>query len=282
MSVGGYEYEFVETCPDIVVCQICKYPSKEPYITKCCGNIFCKSCLDKQKEAKSINYACPVCREENEFEVFPNKQIDRQVRSLRIYCTNKKNGCEWQGELNYIDDHRKGCQFEEVNCTSECGMKIQRKYLANHVEINCSHRKVKCQRCHDTGEHQFIEGQHQSECPKLPLPCPYNCGADNILREKLREHTDRCSLEEIQCKYHNVGCDAMIARKDQKQHNREMMNEHHLLLVEANQRDTQNRQEVAQQFNQQRIYQQQILGAQGVVLIGLFVVTVCLYVQVNK
>ena len=38
--------------------------------------------------------------------------------------------------------------------------------------------KVNCQYCHDTGKHQFIEGQHKEECPKLPLLCPSKCDAD--------------------------------------------------------------------------------------------------------
>ena len=90
-------------------------------------------------------------------------------------------GCEWQGELNDISNHlgnSDGCQFEEVKCSNECGKMIERRYLTSHVETECPRHKVNCQYCHDTGEHQFIEGQHKEECLELPLPCPNNCDAD--------------------------------------------------------------------------------------------------------
>ena len=71
--------------------------------------------------------ACAVCRQEK-FGSMINKQIDREIRSLHIYCTNKENGCEWQGELNEINNHlgnSDGCHFEEVKCSNECEKMIQ-------------------------------------------------------------------------------------------------------------------------------------------------------------
>ena len=60
----------------------------------CCGHVFCKSCLDGMKEVKSMVFnICPVCRDED-FVTFPNKQIDKEVKSLHVYCTNKGRGCE--------------------------------------------------------------------------------------------------------------------------------------------------------------------------------------------
>ena len=130
---GGYEYTFVESPPDRCICNICHHPSREPYMTgECCqGQTICKSCLDQwqTKEAST----CPVCSKNGDFKAHPNYHIKREIKSLKIYCTNKVKGCEWQGELNDINDHlgnsRKGCQFEEVKCSNECGKMIRRQYL---------------------------------------------------------------------------------------------------------------------------------------------------------
>ena len=133
---------------------------------------FCKSCLDKVKNASTIINDCPVCRDK-EFVTFPNRQVDREVRGLHIYCINKRKGCKWQGELNNISHHlgnSDGCQFEEVDCFNECGKMLQRQYLTSHVETECPCRKLNCQYCHDTGKHPFIKDQHKEECRKLPLP----------------------------------------------------------------------------------------------------------------
>ena len=71
--------------------------------------------------------ACPVCRGKG-FVTYPQKEADREIRALYIYCTNKGRGCEWQGELNDINNHlgnSNGCKFEEVKCSNECGKMIE-------------------------------------------------------------------------------------------------------------------------------------------------------------
>ena len=178
------------------------------------------------------NMKCPVCREETG-GFSQNFPIKREIKSLHIYCTNKEKGCEWQGELNDINNHlgnSDGCQFEEVKCSNECGKMIQRRYLTSHVETECSRRKVNCQYCHDTGEHQFIEGQHKEECPKLPLPYPNKCEVGSVNREDMEAHRKECPLEMIQCEYYSVGCEVRMACKDQEKHKRENI-EGHLMMT---------------------------------------------------
>ena len=136
---GGYDYSFVDTPHDRYICKICHLPSREPYLSECCGHVFCKACLDNVKKAAAITDACPICRDE-EFVTFRNRQADREIKCLLIYCTNKEKGCEWQGEVNDIDSHlgnTDGCQFEEVKCSNECGKMIERQYLTSHVETEC-------------------------------------------------------------------------------------------------------------------------------------------------
>ena len=82
-NTGGHEYDFVDTLPDRILCKICHLPSKEPYLTVCCGHLFCKSCLEKLKNSPIISNACPVCRDE-EFVTFPNKAVDREIKSLCV------------------------------------------------------------------------------------------------------------------------------------------------------------------------------------------------------
>ena len=207
---GGYYYSFVNTPHDRYICDICHLPSRDPCLSECCGHVFCKSCLDNIKKAAAISNACPVCHDKD-FLMIRNKQADQEIKSLHVYCTNKEKGCEyeWQGELNDINDHlgnSKGCQFEEVKCSNECGKMIERRYLTGHVETECPRHKVNCQYCHDTGEHQFIKGQHKEECPKLPLPCPNNCEVGSVPHEDMEAHRKECPLEMIQCEYHYVGC----------------------------------------------------------------------------
>ena len=157
-------------------------PSKDPYLSVCCGHVFCKCYVDNVKTSLSITNVCPICRDE-EFVVFPNKQLDREIKDLHINCSNNKKGCQWQGELNDINSHlgyNDGCQFEEAKCLNKCGKMIQRRCLNSHNETECPRFKINCQYCHNTGEHKFIEGQHKDEYPKLPLPCPNKCEVGSV------------------------------------------------------------------------------------------------------
>ena len=56
------------------------------------------------KQNTDADVACPVCRNK-EFTISVNKQVDRLAKGLQIFCTNKEKGCNWQGELNDIDNH---------------------------------------------------------------------------------------------------------------------------------------------------------------------------------
>ena len=217
----------MESPPDRLVCSICQFPCRGPHLSVCCGQVFCKSCLDGARKA-AITTACSVCQDK-EFITFPNKQADREIKSLHVMCTNKERGCEWQGELNEIINHlgnSDGCQFEDVKCSNECGKMLQRRYLTIHVEAECPCRNIDCQYCRITGEHQFIEGEHKEQCPKFPLPCPNKCEVGNVRREDKEEHRKKCPLEMVQCEYHNVGCEEKIMRKEMEKHNEEKLKDH--------------------------------------------------------
>ena len=185
------------------ICKICLHPCQHAYLSGCCGHNFCKSCLrgNAQSEAKRYSTTCPFCHNE-EFTTLPNKQADREIMSLHVMCTNKEKGCEWQGELNNINNHlgnSDGCQFEDVKCSNECGKMLQRRYLTSHVETECPCRKVDCLYCHITGERQFIEGVHKEQCPKLPLPCPNKCQVGSVPRNNIEAHRKECPLETMHC-----------------------------------------------------------------------------------
>ena len=224
---GGYDYQFVKTPADTLICTVCFSPSNEPYLSECCGHTFCKSCLEGSKKFSNI---CPVCRSED-FKAIFNKQADRVIRSLHVFCTNKEQGCEWQCEVNDITSHLGNCLFQIIHCPNDYGESLQRQYLIIHVETECPRRRVNCQYCNDVGEYQFIEGQHKEECHKFPIQCPNKCEIKNICRDEVEEHREICPLEIIRCDYHVVGCKVKMTRKDINTHKQEMMEVHLSLSI---------------------------------------------------
>lgn len=210
---GGYDYEFVDPPPDTLICGICCFTSKTPQLSVCCGHTFCDLCIEGAKKLDD-DFKCPLCREA--FSCFTNKQADRIIKDLKVFCTHKKNGCEWQGVVRNIIDHLvKDCRFIEMDCPKGCGTSIQRQKMVWHVENECGCRIVNCQYCHTTGQYQFIEGQHRNWCLDYLMSCPNKCFSSKMPRSSIAEHLMICPLEKISCT--NM-CGVIFLRKDLKKH----------------------------------------------------------------
>ena len=96
----------VESClmfwlPDRLTCTICLSVVQWPHVVSCCGNQFCESCILPIVKGAG---ACPLCNSPS-FTTFLHKGVEREVRSLKIFCPNESLGCEWKGELGSLDAH---------------------------------------------------------------------------------------------------------------------------------------------------------------------------------
>ena len=147
LRMAGFECEFVEKPPQAIQseCPICLLVLREPYQATCCGNSFCRQCSDK---AKARNQACPTCNGRN-FNLFHNLGLQRSLYDFQIYCTHKRKGCEWTGELRELDNHLnsdppadkslEGCPFTLINCPLNCASCVKglpRRNFKTHVSDN--------------------------------------------------------------------------------------------------------------------------------------------------
>ena len=100
---GGYDCKFVEVPPNAFQtdCPVCRLLLRDPYQAKCCGTSFCYTCSQRIKAGSNH---CPTCRKDN-FEVFPNKGLKRSIYQLCVFCTHRKDGCTWVGELGELEHH---------------------------------------------------------------------------------------------------------------------------------------------------------------------------------
>lgn len=235
LDFGGYDYTFVTPPPDTLLCKICRLPSRDPHMTLCCGHVFCMSCISKVESS-----TCCICRatKRGQYKLYKNKQAEREVWSLQIYCSNKEKGCKWQGELNSITaEHLKpgsidGCQYEDMKCSNGCGAMVQRCRFTQHIRNECPHRIVRCPHCHRNGKQLFVDGEHLRQC-QLPVSCPNKCTTEKICQNKMKEHRSQCPLEIIRCAYHSLGCKEVMARKDQGTHNERNLEKHLALTNQA-------------------------------------------------
>ena len=99
----GYDCKLVDSPPSYfqTECPVCCLLLWDPYQATCCGTSFCYSCSQR---IKAGNNNCPTCRRKN-FEVFPNKGLKRSICQLPVFCTHRKDGCTWKGELGELEHH---------------------------------------------------------------------------------------------------------------------------------------------------------------------------------
>ena len=130
--------EFVEPLPNDLQCPLCLEFLKEPTLTSC-GHHFCRECIDC---AVTRSHVCPLCNDQG-FQTFLNKEKQRVIGTLKIYCKRKSQGCEWVGELGRLEHHldveEGDCGCVEVECEFGpvgCVAKLPRKDLQRHKEEN--------------------------------------------------------------------------------------------------------------------------------------------------
>uniref|UniRef100_A0A1X7TII1 RING-type domain-containing protein n=1 Tax=Amphimedon queenslandica TaxID=400682 RepID=A0A1X7TII1_AMPQE len=93
--IGGYDYQFIS--PFDQHCSICMLVPREPVKTSCCGKSFCSQCLSTLKEHHS-RPTCPNCRSQKITQSSFDKEMDKRIKELVVYCSHKRGGCEWRGK----------------------------------------------------------------------------------------------------------------------------------------------------------------------------------------
>ena len=222
----GFDCEFVEKPPDTIQseCPVCLQILREPYQAPCCGNSFCRVCIER---IKTDNMPCPTCKEYN-FETFFDKRLQRSLYGFQVYCSHKQEGCEWKGELGQLDNHLnlspqpdkqpEGCEYSEIECIY-CSELIKRCNIAFHQTDLCPKRPFSCEYCHSYESHyEDVINNHWPVCGYHPVQCPNECGTFPQ-RQALENHITRdCPKTFIDCDFHHVGCDVRLPRKDMPAH----------------------------------------------------------------
>ena len=145
-GTGGFDYTFLKPPPKRLQCPLCLLVLREPNVSDCCGNHFCRLCIQQIKLTKR---PCPICQEAS-FNLMLHKGVRREVNALKIKCPNGGAGCPWKGELGKVDNHlngdsSSGCGYVEVECALQCGRTLQRRLLQEHLSDFCPKRPVEVQ-----------------------------------------------------------------------------------------------------------------------------------------
>ena len=231
----GYQCEFVDAVSEDFVCGLCRHVAREPQLTSCCGETFCKACITPVSEDKQ---PCPSCKTA-EFTALLNVKYQRRILGLDVWCTMKDRGCEWTGKLEGLEAHLNlstgDCKYVDVECSNEfCTEHCQRSDLASHLSYYCPKRAFTCQHCNFKATYEVVSNDHWPQCSFYPVPCPNACGIQAIERGDLEAHLQQCPLEEVECTFLHAGCNTKLQRQDMEKHMEENTQKHLALMSEMN------------------------------------------------
>ena len=232
--------EFVEEREEGCECPICSHILLDPQLLSCCGHHFCDACV---KRLHHDRRPCALCNEPK-FTALLDKGKQRLILQRKVYCLNKQNGCQWQGELGLLAGHLSEgdpprrvplCQYEFVPCSNEgCDEKVLRVNMEQHLNSECQYRRLVCQYCNDLeATYKELSEAHWNECPDFPIPCPNKCGVPDLRRSEVEAHCDRdCKAQVVKCRFWQVGCKIKRPRKDLPAHLKAADEYHSQLMLE--------------------------------------------------
>ena len=204
-------------------CPACLHILREPYQVNCCGYAFCRVCIDSIDSDKG---PCPCCNNTT-YNKFEDKGKKRSLYAFKVYCSNKKQGCQWVGELGQLDNHLnlnpsqqnqlQGCQLSQIKCLY-CSELFLRSDIDDHQNNQCLRRSFNCEYCIMFKSTFEKVANHWLECGSFPIPCTNKCG-ETLQRQNLESHiANDCPQTIINCDFEHVGCQVRLPRIDMPVH----------------------------------------------------------------
>ena len=243
---GGFECIFVNDPPEHLQteCSVCLCILREPYLVDCCGNSFCKTCIET---VKSENKPCPLCNVQFT-TCIPDKRLQRTLNDFQIFCSHKGDGCKWAGSLGILSQHLnaqpqseverlRGCKLTSIEC-KHCSDSIRRWNIVDHETHGCPKRPHSCEHCHNfASTFENVSLHHYPVCPDRPVPCSNGCGL--LLKlELLEDHMKReCPLEVVECPFNFAGCTEKTSRRSMAEHITQNLALHMSLQAASHQRE---------------------------------------------
>ena len=123
-----------------------------------------------------------------------------KILQSTVYCIHRAEGCVWMGQLGRLKGHLNTCKKDAIFCLNNCGAKIARVNMEDHMKYTCQNRLINCVFCKRGFTGSEIE-PHQNICGFEPLYCENKCG-QRIARNRLKAHmVNNCSKRLVNCKY---------------------------------------------------------------------------------
>ena len=235
MESLGANPQFLSDPPPDHFCPVCTEALSEPYLTDC-GHHFCYTCR-RGRLLASGKSECPECREQDALTYARlNKHLQRQVNSLKVRCQHHEVGCQWVGELRYLQEHLdpviRKCGFLLLACPLGCGERVHSSAMKDHILSDCCKRLYECEHCSYCNDFDIVTEQHYPVCEQFPVECPNACSGVILKRLELASHLEeQCLLQVIQCPFTSAGCTVQMPRREMEEHEEKAMQQHLRMMM---------------------------------------------------
>lgn len=215
------------TLQDQLLCPICCYILTDP-ISTVCGHTFCKDCIQnalKTPRSEDQSFKCPIDRHPltSKTDLVPAAfLITSLLNELDVLCPFSDRGCKYEGKKWNISDHvdnlcdyvkvececgeliqrryfdKNECVHEQVDCTNNCGEKVEKYLLNEHLKNNCINVKTDCPYCKITTSNPELE-QHLDICPEMVISCSaagFGCLWTDK-RSNFEKHCNKCHFVQL-------------------------------------------------------------------------------------
>ena len=151
---------------------------------------------------------------------------------LVVKCEKAREGCEWEGEIRSLDQHKSTCLHVPVPCPRECDVgSVLRGDLQSHLRDYCSQRDYEYPHCLQMGRYRERVTSHLQDCPMVPTECPNEGCEEMVPRSLVQAHLDEdCPFTVLQCRYSEAGCKVQLPRRDLVEHESDLKLHLHVVV----------------------------------------------------
>ena len=184
------------------------------------------------------NITCSLCHKQ--YVRYEEEKHNQSLCSLRNVLCNL--GCGTEVCAQDLMAHQKICTYRRIPCPDECGREIpyalrlehfksecpnRRKLcplkccalvpvskLEHHMNVTCPLRSMQCRWCNEL--RPLLENEnHQNNCDRRLVPCPYKCGTKLEAGKVLEHSKSSCPNRFIPC---TLGCPLKVRAIDMDNH----------------------------------------------------------------
>ena len=160
--------------------------------------------ISRKPRQRKGNTVCEMCVPEEHRNIGDiDERVESKVAFLNSRCLLSGEGCGWEGKLKEIEKHMEVCL--RVECQLKCGNVLERESFEQHNREVCPFKIIQCIYCKQ-------EMQANEENPHIGI---------------CRNHPDT----EVPCPYKELGCEAIVLRKNMNTHKTENITNHHTLML---------------------------------------------------